>query len=137
MWSYVSLSQKTWEHFYPISQKKHFFLNMILYLKIILFIDVLAALGLRCCMGFPLAVSRGDSDCGACLQRLLLFWSTGTRARRLQQLRHMDSVVWLPGSRAQAWQLWLTGLVAPQHVGSSPIRDQTHVSCIGRWILHH
>ena len=24
------------------------------------------------------------------------------------------------------------GLVAPQHVGSSQIRDQTHVSCIGR-----
>ena len=28
------------------------------------------------------------------------------------------------------------GLVAPQHVGSW-IRDWTHVSCIGRWILHH
>ena len=29
------------------------------------------------------------------------------------------------------------GLVAPQHVGSSRIRDQTHVSCIGRWIHYH
>ena len=27
------------------------------------------------------------------------------------------------------------GLVTPRHVGSSWIRDQTYVSCIGRWIL--
>ena len=29
------------------------------------------------------------------------------------------------------------GFVALQHVGSSQIRDQTHVSCIGRWIPYH
>ena len=29
------------------------------------------------------------------------------------------------------------GLVAPQHVGSSWTRDQTHVSCIGRKILYY
>ena len=29
------------------------------------------------------------------------------------------------------------GLVASQHVGSSWTRDQTHISCIGRWILYH
>ena len=29
------------------------------------------------------------------------------------------------------------GLVAPQHVGSSRIRDQIGVSCIGRQILCH
>ena len=28
-----------------------------------------------------------------------------------------------------------TGLVALQHVGSSPPRDRTRVPCIGRWIL--
>ena len=39
------------------------------------------------------------------------------------------------GSRAQ--ELWCPGLVALQHVGSSPTRDRTHVSCIGRRILHH
>ena len=38
---------------------------------------------------------------------------------------------------AQAQQLWLTGLVAPQHVGSSRTRAQTCVPCIGRWILNH
>ena len=30
-----------------------------------------------------------------------------------------------------------TGFVAPQPVGSSQVRDQTHVPCIGRWILNH
>ena len=29
------------------------------------------------------------------------------------------------------------GLVALKHVESSQTRDQTHVSCIGRWILNH
>ena len=29
------------------------------------------------------------------------------------------------------------GLVAPQHVGSSWIRDRTHVSPIDMWILYH
>ena len=36
-----------------------------------------------------------------------------------------------------AQQLWYPGLAAPQHVGSSQTRDQTHVSCIGRRILIH
>ena len=42
-----------------------------------------------------------------------------------------------PGSSAQAQKLQRTGLVVPQHVGSSQTRDQTHVSCIGRQILYH
>ena len=29
------------------------------------------------------------------------------------------------------------GLVALWYVGSSQIRGQTHVSCVGRWILYH
>ena len=33
--------------------------------------------------------------------------------------------------------MWRTGLVAPQHVGSSRTRAQTHVPCIGRLILNH
>ena len=43
----------------------------------------------------------------------------------------------LPGSSAQAQQLWHTGLVAPRHVGSSQTRDLTCLSCIGRQILYH
>ena len=38
---------------------------------------------------------------------------------------------------AQAQQLWLTGLVAPRHVGSSQTRVRTRVPCIGRRILNH
>ena len=38
---------------------------------------------------------------------------------------------------AQAQQLWLTDLVAPQHVGSSQTRARTRVPCIGRQILNH
>ena len=38
---------------------------------------------------------------------------------------------------AQAQQLWLTGLVAPRHVGSSQTRARTRVPCISRRILNH
>ena len=38
---------------------------------------------------------------------------------------------------AQAQQLWLTGPVAPRHVGSSQTRARTCVPCIGRRILNH
>ena len=38
---------------------------------------------------------------------------------------------------AQSQQLWLTGLVAPRHVGSSQTRARTRVPCIGRQILNH
>ena len=37
----------------------------------------------------------------------------------------------------QAQQLWLTGLVAPWHVGSSQTRARTRIPCIGRQILNH
>ena len=40
-----------------------------------------------------------------------------------------------PDVRAQ--QLWLTGLVAPWHVGSSQTRARTRVPCIGRQTLNH
>ena len=38
---------------------------------------------------------------------------------------------------AQAQYLWLTGFVAPRHVGSSQTRARTHVPCIGRQTLNH
>ena len=55
------------------------------------------------------------------------FSSCGTWAQQL----------WLAGSRAQAQQLWCTGLAAPWHVGSSRTRARTRVPCIGRQILNH
>ena len=38
---------------------------------------------------------------------------------------------------AQAQQLWLTGLAAPRHVGSSQNGTRTRVPCIGRRIPNH
>ena len=38
---------------------------------------------------------------------------------------------------AQAQQLWVTGLFAPRHVGSSQTRARTRVPCIGRQSLNH
>ena len=38
---------------------------------------------------------------------------------------------------AQAQYLWLTGLVAPRHVGSSQTRARTRVPCISRQTLNH
>ena len=41
------------------------------------------------------------------------------------------------GGLLDSVQLWCMGLIALLHVGSSWIRDQTHVSCISKWILYH
>ena len=53
---------------------------------------------------------------------------------------HCGGFSWLQstGFRESGHQfLWCMGLVALRHVGSSHTRDQTCVSCIGRWILCH
>ena len=60
---------------------------------------------------------------------LLMWW--------LLLLRSMGSTC-TDFSSCSMWaqQLWHTGLVAPQHVGSSQTRDRTHVPCIDRQILN-
>ena len=82
----------------------------------------MAVLGLHCCTGFPLVVGSGGYSLVAVRslpsQWLLLLWSSGSRMHGLLEL-------------------WHRGLVAPQHVRFSWIRDQTHVSCIGRRLLYH
>ena len=62
---------------------------------------------------------------GSSLQWLPLLQSTGSRRKGFSSC----------STRAQ--QLWHTGLVAPQHVGSSRTRARTRVPCIGRRILNH
>ena len=74
------------------------------------------------------AVSGGYSllQCaGSSLPWLLLLRSTGSRHAGF--------------SSCSTWaqQLWRTGLAAPRHVGSSRTKAQSHVPCIGRWILNH
>ena len=86
----------------------------------------LSGLGLCCCMSSSLvAVSRSFSL--AAVDRLFiavvpLVAELGLQVHGLQEL-------WPVGSRAWAQQLWCLRLVAPQHVGSSWIRDRTRVSC--------
>ena len=85
------------------------------------------------------AASRGYSSwwcVGFSLRWLLLLWSTGSRRTGFSSCGTRAQQLWLMGSRAQAQQLWHTGLVAPQHVGSSRTRAQTCVHCIGRRILN-
>ena len=75
--------------------------------------------------------------CGYMEQRragaILQLWSVGFLLQwllgaRLQQSQHVGSRVW-------AQQLSGMGSVAPWHVASSQIRDQTHVPCIGKRIF--
>ena len=56
---------------------------------------------------------------------------------RAQALGHLGFSSY--GSRLWSTSLvvWYTSLDASQHVGSSWIRDQTHVSCTGKWVLYH
>ena len=90
------------------------------------------------------------SGFSCCRARALGAWASVVAACRLsscgtQALEHAGfsschawaQQLWLMGSRAQAQQLWPTGLAAPRHVGSSQTRAQTCVSCAGRWILNH
>ena len=87
----------------------HFFFKCYLFL---------AVLGLRCCVGFCLVVAiRGYSL--AAVHGLLIAVASCCRA-------------WGLGMLAQ--QLWFTGLVTLQHVEFSWTRNQTHISCTGRFL---
>ena len=81
-----------------------------------------AALGLCCCAWVFSSCSEPGSSlvavCRLLIGGLFLLWSTGSRACRLQSL-------------------WCAALVVLQHVRSFWTRDQTHVPCLGRWILNH
>ena len=73
----------------------------------IFYVCIQAALGLCCCLGSALvAVSEGYSP--VMYSGFLLWWLL----------------------------LWSTCLVSLRHVAPSRTRDQTHVSCIGRWTLY-
>ena len=69
----------------------------------------------------------------------LQLWQVGATPHRGARASHHGdpSHCGAQAPDAQAQQLWLTGPVAPQHVGSSQTRTRTHVPCIGRQILNH
>ena len=66
-------------------------------------------------------------------------WQVGATLHRRVQDFHCRglSCCGAQAPDAQAQKLWLTGLVAPWHVGSSQTRARTRVSCISRLILNH
>ena len=78
-------------------------------------------LGLRCDVGFSLVVRSRELVFSA------MCWL----------LTAVASLVMGHRPVAQAQELWHTGLVALQHVGSSQSRDRTRVPCIGRRDLTH
>ena len=101
--------------------------HFIFYFLLFIF---LAALGLCCCawafsscceLGATLRCSAWASHCSG-------FSCCGAQA--LEHAGFSSCGTW-------AQQLRRTGLVAPQHVGSSQTRDGTHVPCIGWRILNH
>ena len=94
----------------------------------------LPVLGLCCCVSFSQVVgSRSYSPVVG--HGLLIAVASLVGDHGLQSMP--VSAAAAAGSRAQTRKSWRTGLVALQHVGSSCTRDDTHVSCISRWILHH
>ena len=99
----------------------------LIFLKIHLWIYLfLAMLGLRCCVGLPL-VAKGRGVGG--LRRSCNSWAS-----------HCGWLLLLQRTGSRVWglqQLWLGGLAAQWHVGSSRNKDQTHVPCAGRQILNH
>ena len=74
---------------------------------------------------------------GFSLRWLLLLQSRSSRHVGFSSCGTWAQELWLAGSRAQAQELWCTGLAAPQHVGSSRTRARTRVPCIGRRILNN
>ena len=85
-------------------------------------------------LGLSLVVAIGGYSLLRCagfsLRWLLLLWSMGSR-----RVGFSSCSTRVVEHRPQ--QLWRTGLVALQHVGSSRTRARTHVPCIGRRILNH
>ena len=69
----------------------------------------------------------------------LQLWRVGATLHRGARASHCRglSCCRAQAPDTQAQQLWLTGLVAPWHVGSSQTRPRTRVPCIGRQILNH
>ena len=73
------------------------------------------------------------------VQGLSLLWQAEATLHRGVRASHYRglSCCGVQAPDAQAQQLWLTGPVAPRHVGSSQTRARTRVPCIGRQILNH
>ena len=123
-----SLFEKKKKKRLKLQQKEYFFKFIYFNFNFWLCWVFVAARGLSL-----VAASGGYSSLwctGFLLQWLLLLRSTGSRHVGFSSCGAWASVVlahglqqlWRAGCRVQAQQLWLTGLVAPRHVGSSRTR---------------
>ena len=99
----------------------HFFFNICVFILLFIYL-FMAVLGPRFCV-------RAFSSCGE--------WGPLFIAVRGPLHCRGLSCCGAQAPDAQAQQLWLTGPVAPQHVGSSQTRAQTRVPCIGRQTPNH
>ena len=108
---------------YPLQYKSCTRCSTHIYIFLFLFIYLfLAVLGLRFC-------ARAFSSCGE--------WGPLFIAVCRPLHYHGLSCCRAQAPDAQAQWLWLTGPVAPRHVGSSQTRARTCVPCISRQILNH
>ena len=100
-------------------------LLLLFYMFRIFFIYLfLTVLGLHCVL--LVVVSRGSS----LIAVLGFLTAAASPVHRLQGMQASIGEAH-PGSREQAQQWWVTGLVTGLHGGSSQIRDRTRVSCTG------
>ena len=83
----------------------------------------MTVLGLHCC-------TRAFSSCGVPASHCSGFSCFRAQARGMQASVAAAPRLWSTGSVVVA-----QGLIAWRHVGSSWIGNQTHVSCIGRWMV--
>ena len=101
---------------------------------IILFIYLfLAVLSLCCVTSFSPLVARGGSSLAAVHD----FHTAVASLVAEQVLACMAPAVVAPRLQTTGSIVVAYRLIAPQHVGSSQIRDRTPVPCIGRPILNH
>ena len=91
-------------------------------------------------LGIPLLWWGGATRCGARASHCGGFsgrWARVLGCGGFRSCHAWAQWLWFAGFGAQVQQLWHTSSVAPWHVGSSWIKDWTHVSCIGRRTLDH
>ena len=105
---------------FSLSKLFFFFFNSFIFGCVLVFVSV---------GGLSLVAASGGYSSLQCtgfsLWWLLLLQSTGSRCTGFSSCD------------TQAQQLWLAGLLAPRHVGSSRTRARTRVPCIGKQILNH
>ena len=112
------------KHIHIFSHVKHCFFKILF----------LAVLGLHCSMGFSLVVKNGLlSSCGACASHCSDF---SRAAQALRCTGFSSCLTWaqqlqLPGSRAQAQQVWCTGFSCSSACGIFP--NQGLNLCLLHW----